>query len=192
MRFKKAQAAMEFLMTYGWAILVVLIVIGALAYFGIFNVEWLIPERCTFEAGLKCQDVVMYTGADGSASNITFQILNSLGEDMKVTGFTLTTQAGGTTCNALQTVGTLAPAVNWVALSPTATITVNSGELTIFHFNSSSPPGNGYQCTHSGVDIGTKPGKKMKFDMALTYLDTTSGFAHTVNGEALIKVQKYV
>jgi len=28
---KKGQAAMEFLMTYGWAILVVLIVIGALA-----------------------------------------------------------------------------------------------------------------------------------------------------------------
>jgi len=26
---KKAQAAMEFLMTYGWAILVVLVVIGA-------------------------------------------------------------------------------------------------------------------------------------------------------------------
>jgi len=30
---KKSQAAMEFLMTYGWAILVVLVAIGALAYF---------------------------------------------------------------------------------------------------------------------------------------------------------------
>ena len=32
---KKSQAALEFIMTYGWAILVVLVAIGALAYFGI-------------------------------------------------------------------------------------------------------------------------------------------------------------
>ena len=31
----RAQAALEFLMTYGWAILVVLVSIGALAYFGV-------------------------------------------------------------------------------------------------------------------------------------------------------------
>ena len=34
---KKSQAAMEFLMTYGWAILVVLVAIGALAYFGVLS-----------------------------------------------------------------------------------------------------------------------------------------------------------
>lgn len=37
MKQKKAQAAMEFLMTYGWAILVVLVAIGALAYFGVID-----------------------------------------------------------------------------------------------------------------------------------------------------------
>lgn len=40
MKSNKSQAAMEFLMTYGWAILIVLIAIGALAYFGV-----LIPDR---------------------------------------------------------------------------------------------------------------------------------------------------
>jgi len=34
---KKGQAAMEFLMTYGWAILAAVIAIGVLAYFGVFN-----------------------------------------------------------------------------------------------------------------------------------------------------------
>lgn len=34
---KKCQAAMEFLMTYGWAILVVLVAVGALFYFGVFD-----------------------------------------------------------------------------------------------------------------------------------------------------------
>lgn len=34
---KKGQAAMEFLMTYGWAILAAVIAIGVLAYFGVFS-----------------------------------------------------------------------------------------------------------------------------------------------------------
>jgi len=34
---KKGQAALEFLMTYGWAILAAIIVIGVLAYFGVFS-----------------------------------------------------------------------------------------------------------------------------------------------------------
>ena len=34
---RKSQSAMEYLMTYGWAILVVLIALGALFYLGVFN-----------------------------------------------------------------------------------------------------------------------------------------------------------
>ena len=37
MHKRKGQAAMEFLMTYGWAILAAIIAIGVLAYFGVFN-----------------------------------------------------------------------------------------------------------------------------------------------------------
>jgi hypothetical protein len=47
---KKSQAAMEFLMTYGWAILVVLVAIGVLAYFGVFNAHTNL-EKCTSSGG---------------------------------------------------------------------------------------------------------------------------------------------
>ena len=40
--YKKGQAAIEFLMTWGWAVLVVLIAIGALAYFGVLS-----PDKFT-------------------------------------------------------------------------------------------------------------------------------------------------
>ncbi len=54
---RKAQAAMEFLMTYGWAILVVLVVLGALTYFGVLNPQTFMPSRCeTGETWLKCKD----------------------------------------------------------------------------------------------------------------------------------------
>ena len=52
MKVKKGQAALEFLMTYGWAILVVLIVIGALAYFGVLDPKRFLPEKCELGPGL--------------------------------------------------------------------------------------------------------------------------------------------
>ena len=50
----KGQAAMEFLMTYGWAILVVLAAIAALAYFGVLSPEKFLGEKCILEPGLAC------------------------------------------------------------------------------------------------------------------------------------------
>lgn len=51
---KKSQAAMEFLMMYGWAILIVLIALGALWYFGVLNPDYFgvlnpdyIPNYCS-------------------------------------------------------------------------------------------------------------------------------------------------
>lgn len=50
---KKSQQALEFFMTYGWAILVVLIAIGALAYFGVLSPDRFLPKEykteCQYE-----------------------------------------------------------------------------------------------------------------------------------------------
>lgn len=62
---KKGQAAMEFLMTYGWAILVVLAAIAALAYFGVLSPQNLLPERTTFTAPLPSVDTALVS-ADGT------------------------------------------------------------------------------------------------------------------------------
>lgn len=37
---------MDFIMTYGWAMLVVLVCIGVLLYFGVLNPNSFIPNRC--------------------------------------------------------------------------------------------------------------------------------------------------
>jgi hypothetical protein len=80
MKFKKAQAAMEFLMTYGWAILVVLVVIGALAYFGVLNPQQFLPKKCQFGTGIVCVDHIITEAAAGD------QILlnNGMGTDIQV------------------------------------------------------------------------------------------------------------
>ena len=53
---KKSQAALEFIMTYGWAILVVLVAIGALAYFGVLSPDRFLPAKCTLQSGIACLD----------------------------------------------------------------------------------------------------------------------------------------
>jgi uncharacterized protein (UPF0333 family) len=79
-RSRKAQAAMEFLMTYGWAILVVLVAIGALAYFGVLSPSKFVPDTCQFGPGISCDDFkVTTTGA-------TFIIRNGMGQDITVYG----------------------------------------------------------------------------------------------------------
>ena len=74
--FKKSQAAMEFLMTYGWAILVVLVAIGALAYFGVLSPERFLPSKCTLPAGVACVDFNI-----GSA-DVNVVLRNGLGFDL--------------------------------------------------------------------------------------------------------------
>ena len=76
---------MEFLMTYGWAILVVLIVIGALAYFGVLDPSKLLPDKCTFPTGLYCEDYILQSGGT-SDGRIDFVLQNGIGRDINITG----------------------------------------------------------------------------------------------------------
>ncbi|MBW3015327.1 hypothetical protein KY330_02820 [Candidatus Woesearchaeota archaeon] len=79
---KRGQAALEFLMTYGWAILVVIIVIGALAAFGVFDVSRLIPDRCVISPSLSCQDHGVVNGS------VMMVLVNGLGQDIEITKVT--------------------------------------------------------------------------------------------------------
>ncbi|MFH1323650.1 MAG: hypothetical protein ABIH64_00230 [Nanoarchaeota archaeon] len=73
---------MEFLMTYGWAILVVLIAIGALAYFGVLSPEKFLPEKCVISSGsgLFCQEFSATAG-----TGVTLRIKNILTDSVSVT-----------------------------------------------------------------------------------------------------------
>jgi len=73
---KRAQAALEFLTTYGWAFLVIMVMIGALAYFGILKPSNLLPERCNFGSEFYCQDFII----DNTNDQIILKIKNNVGE----------------------------------------------------------------------------------------------------------------
>ena len=73
MLMKKAQGAMEFLMTYGWAILVVLLVIASLAYFGVLNPARFLPERFIIGPELTVTDYTIGISDINVATRIWLQ-----------------------------------------------------------------------------------------------------------------------
>ena len=52
---KRAQAAMEYLMTYGWALLVIVLVLGALIYLGVLNPQGRMQDMCNLPIGFGCE-----------------------------------------------------------------------------------------------------------------------------------------
>jgi hypothetical protein len=51
---RKAQSVLEFLTTYGWAILILIIVLAVLYVLGIFNPSVYAPNTCTLPSQLNC------------------------------------------------------------------------------------------------------------------------------------------
>jgi hypothetical protein len=56
---KRAQSAMEYLMTYGWAILIIAVVLGALFSLGVFSGSSLIGNACIAGPGFLCQSMIL-------------------------------------------------------------------------------------------------------------------------------------
>ena len=54
----KAQSAMEYLMTYGWAILIIAVVLGALFSLGVFNGNNVLGTACVARSEYLCQTPV--------------------------------------------------------------------------------------------------------------------------------------
>ncbi len=117
---KKAQAALDFLMTYGWALLLIVLVVGALFALGIFDVGSFLGSKAS---GFAQVGIVGWKLADDGAFTAKFE--NHAGSNINVTSI-----------NA--TLGTESVAYN-------STFNVNNGQQssTIAVGTFSSPGGKG-------------------------------------------------
>ena len=156
---KKGQAAMEFLMTYGWAILVVLAAIGALAYFGVLSPGNLLPEKTTFKAPFLNTESAVVT-VSGSAILVQVPFTNSQGGSISID---TSSGTGDGDCGATPS----------LAISG-ATNPIGNGEEFILSWN----------CTSS-----VNSGDKFKANLGFDYNTTTSGLTRVHSGEVVGKVQ---
>lgn len=152
---KKSQAAMEFLMTYGWAVLVVLIAISALAYFGVLDPsKWLASSQCQLVTGLDCLDHRVYV--QGAANRLELHLKNNLGTQITITSIDI-------------------PVFNNKHSMQSRTL--NNGEKT--------EPNNILIADLTNIANGGSlkiAGTKYNFDFTLTYTNQDSLLSHTITG----------
>ena len=80
---KRGQAAVEFLMTYGWAILAAIIAIGVLAYFGVFSPGKFTPTATILNPPLYANNQLI------KSTGVTIEIKNNGGEDLSLGNVTI-------------------------------------------------------------------------------------------------------
>jgi hypothetical protein len=82
---------MEFLLTYGWALVVAILLVSALGYFGLLDAHELgvliFPERCHIEGGISCLDhtvTSMDWGFGYGRTDLELILKNNLGEKIRI------------------------------------------------------------------------------------------------------------
>ncbi|NOX71579.1 MAG: hypothetical protein GXO64_02680 [Candidatus Micrarchaeota archaeon] len=143
MKKLKGQSAMEYLMTYGWAIIIVIIVAAALYALGVFNPSAYTTTAATgfSELGKPAAGSWQYK-ADGS---FTVKLSNNLPYTINVTSLTVTT-SGGSSCSSVQ--------VNSAAVG--ASNIANGGAMTVTATCPTSSAGASYtvklDLTYTNID----------------------------------------
>ena len=157
---KRAQAAMEFLMTYGWALLVVLVAIGALAFFGVLNPSKFLPNSCSLAPGFACTDFK----ASASGNTVTIVLQNGLGDTLNSVSLYLNSANPG--CSAPS--GLFTP----------STITMQDGGTTTLTL------------TCAGTTLTGKSGSKLKGDLVISYYTQSGGQLHQKIGQLVTGIEQ--
>ncbi len=179
---RKSQAALEFLTTYGWAFLVILIMMSALAYFGVLNPSKLLPDRCNFGSEIRCNKNLMVINNDASPGNtIVMRLANNFGTSVVVTDARVITD--------VVTVGTCTV---WfdkdgsgAGLDP---IDPGSAPGVTFTWNSDETVNLLAKCTSGNLLIEKE---KVKFGVEVNYYPGTAGsdYSKILFGEIFASVQ---
>ncbi len=86
----KAQSAMEYLMTYGWAILIIAVVLAALYMLGIFNSSTFVKTFCEFtSSSIGCANPELLTNG-----SLNFEITNYGQSPITITAINCNSNAG--------------------------------------------------------------------------------------------------
>lgn len=165
LRHRRGQAALEFLSTYGWAVLVILVMIGAISYFGVLNPSKILPSRCVVASEFSCSDYILNDKTADSAS-ASMVLKQSVGKTIYVQGMNCTygAESVDATFRLLGTKDDLPAGSAW---SP-------RDEMEFI-------------CPLTSLE-GTR-NTKLKMLFEITYLQSVGGFTHTAAGEIYSEVQ---
>jgi hypothetical protein len=91
--FAKGQTAIEYLITYGWAIAALLLVLGILLFYST-SLSPSIPEKCIFPKEIICNNFYLSYNSSSANWNFSINITNNLGFKANITNVTVFHEAG--------------------------------------------------------------------------------------------------
>lgn len=138
-------------MTYGWALLVVLVAIGALAFFGVLNPGQFLPDQCVLFAGISCTS----SFADANSDVVKFTFQNGL-------GYTMTSFAADVLLTGNPTSLTGITGNNCAISQATSTMTIVDGKSQNCWYN-----------LLTAMPIGVNQGDKVKGKITLRWKDSS-------------------
>jgi hypothetical protein len=177
---KKGQAALEFLTTYGWAFMVILVMIGALAYFGVLNPGKLIQDQCVSTAGIECTSYQIDLN-DLQGGTVSASFKNNIGKAVTINNVNITYK--GTTVAVCNDAG-----VDNIVDLQTPQRSVRTGNhLISATIDNSVMPEYIFQLRDcviaNGAIAGKKAGDKIKLDFQFEYIAQEPGeFSHLASG----------
>jgi hypothetical protein len=145
----KAQSAMEYLMTYGWAILIIAVVLGALFSLGVFSGSSLLGTSCIATPGYLCQNPVLsptgtLTLTIGQSTGVTeynaIFFVSPQSSGLNSVGFPKTFSIGSPSGNNLASGQTISLSFPGVVSNPSAVGTPFSGYIWLNYSSTSGGP----------------------------------------------------
>jgi hypothetical protein len=156
----RCQSAIEYLVTYGWSILILALAIAALFMLGIFNPFQIVNTECIFPAGIEC------TGASILPNGVVNINL------LQVTSTPISVTALG--CNSNTIVANMQAPFN----PPSNQVMLQIGANYTFSA----------QCYSGSTAFSGSIGSVFKGYIYINYTETNSGFPHTAQGQIVVKV----
>ncbi|HIH49845.1 MAG: hypothetical protein ABSE71_03025 [Candidatus Micrarchaeaceae archaeon] len=157
MESKKAQSAVEYLTTYGWAILIIGITLGALYSLGLFSPSSFISNQCIFPADFGCISNFFY--ANGL---LAINLEQATPSAINITG--IGCNAGGNPTNMTQYTG-----ANQIFLPIGTNVTFSTN------------------CYANGTIYSSQPGSLYKGYLLVNYTSLQTGFQHELVGRVVDK-----
>jgi hypothetical protein len=120
MNERRGQTSLEYVVTYGWAFLVLLVVIGSLAYFGIITPSKWVPDKCDLGNQLDCVDYQLISATVVNPTGIVnLFVQNSFGKNITIVSVYVKQDTGSL-------IGTSHPPAGSIGPGATATMMIDS------------------------------------------------------------------
>ena len=157
----RLQSAIEYLVTYGWAIIIIGIVIAALFALHVFNPS--VQTQCVLQAGFSCEN--LFLAQNGI---LIVNLLQTTSGPINITGIE---------CNTNNSI------TNTMLVKPN---NPPSNQISIPTDDNYSFAG--VQCYQNGVAYSASSGSVYTGALILNYTEQYTGFQHTVYGKIVVQV----